>query len=1506
MPSNSQFTINNFSPDFRDALLNRNLLTDTVKNNSLSSWLDGVNKTSDIGDGVGLVKGSEDIETEGVVYRKTNVKFNKINTLDYTNLNIPYNSVDIIFPDSSYGQYSTTKLSSPTNDGPFWRDSDNTIFNLFNSGSKEYYRNNAVSYPDTNITTNTSLVDLNVQKNPETDGVFRRDLMITQNQFRSSNYQRVSLVLLPFETNASLATLNLSPNTYAPTLETYTSNHVPENGPFAGGDIREFNTTKNMYLDVDKQTRTVIDTTAVQTQHTSYIDYNNAFLGGAKATQLVNVIGSALTGGGVGFDPNSGNPVPDFDVRSSLAGRALTSTGILDDTRLGQISSKYLAAAIGNNIAFNLQEETIGRVNTNPLSLAMGGDLFVPNNKITVKDSDLGGAIDILERMTGAKLPVSQLPDSADIFSYNTKGYIGASNIDRANSMISNTGRGTVNSLFANIKSNINVGFLGNRQGYAPKFNSGDDEISDYKLYALDDGDGKIKDILINTSVNSPVPQSSYNLEGMVSTSGFKEGPTTINNHHVETSVDSKGFKDSGYSKFIWSDDKYNKLAAESDTALNGNDFKEKKSILFKTQELFNSGKMRTLVNGKGVQANIGIGEFDETSNTREIGGQRYMSKGSGVLKNGGKNLGKDINPDEVFVRAWSPVDKYDQYKDLQKHSALSPDGRVDNVEVLDSVLGLNGLVKIAPHKKNNIKKFMFSIENLAWDGETNKLLDCEKGPGDSLTGSKGRIMWFPPYDMVINESTSANWERTNFIGRGEPIYTYNNSERTGTLGWKIVVDHPNYLNFMKDRSDSEISAFFAGALDIEAIRNLLLNDDERAAYDVSQNNKQMEGLLTNKEIGTDFAVFFPNNNTNVQYIIDSGYENGVNGKGVIIDKDNPEDMLLDGVLTGTTCSSDVCDTPITYPDNTNFGYNLPSILLGDKEYLPETIKAPFINAGTKVPAFAGPTFLSDLDKYMNEGDCKYCKVSVIGYASIHGTTAGNTTLAKNRANNIKEYLIKNANIPANRIKASDAPGINSGCVPENSVDSAGCKGQREVSVDIVYDPSLEIADTGRVTLFDPNEPVPRQVIPLSRFYTECDYFEAIGAEDESFIGRDIKDKIKNFHPAFHAITPEGFNSRLTFLQQCMRQGPTTNENTPDNLAFGRPPVCILRIGDFYHTKIIIESLTIDYEPLVWDLNPEGVGVQPMIANVNIGFAFIGGSSLKGPINRLQNGISFNYFANTELYDPRAERIRPIEKPKKDGPTGEVISGRFPASKNLMEEYDKKPGVPNKSDVVVDQEEVAKVEAEVKTVPTPEEVKETSDEFTLEKNISIGTLEYFSIGDGPSSGKQIYVDVCFIRDEDNKVIPPTKEYVITFILIREKNGGNEFDSTDSLKTICYSDLKPISPPRETEMGKIMLTPEGLRPLNTDLDPDSVSVLEPLPNGCGLIQLKYFKNLTFNGKVAFQNMTAQIEGLIACNNDITRTPVFNNNIDYGYRLKVIIEGNGEKVSKTQTKPLVFTG
>jgi hypothetical protein len=117
-------------------------------------------------------------------------------------------------------------------------------------------------------------------------------------------------------------------------------------------------------------------------------------------------------------------------------------------------------------------------------------------------------------------------------------------------------------------------------------------------------------------------------------------------------------------------------------------------------------------------------------------------------------------------------------------------------------------------------------------------------------------------------------------------------------------------------------------------------------------------------------------------------------------------------------------------------------------------------------------------------------------------------------------------------------------------------------------------------------------------------------------------------------------------LHQCTRQGSTVENNsasdisTAYNLAFGRPPVCVLRIGDFYYTKIIIDSLSIQYETPQWDLNPEGIGVMPMFAKINIGFKFLGGSDLGGPIARLQNAVSFNYYANTSVYDDRAEMVQ--------------------------------------------------------------------------------------------------------------------------------------------------------------------------------------------------------------------------------------------------------------------------
>jgi hypothetical protein len=173
----------------------------------------------------------------------------------------------------------------------------------------------------------------------------------------------------------------------------------------------------------------------------------------------------------------------------------------------------------------------------------------------------------------------------------------------------------------------------------------------------------------------------------------------------------------------------------------------------------------------------------------------------------------------------------------------------------------------------------------------------------------------------------------------------------------------------------------------------------------------------------------------------------------------------------------------------------------------------------------------------------------------------------------------------------------------------------------------------------------------LRFLFSECDYFEVI-KESDPMIYDSIKQKIKYFNPAFHSTTPEGLNARLTFLNQCMRAGQTIPVIGPDgrpkyndalNTSFGAPPILILRMGDFYHSKIVPNGLTIAYDPITFDLNPEGIGVQPMIAKVTLNFNFIGGHGLKEPVEELQNALSFNYYANTEIYDERATATESTE-----------------------------------------------------------------------------------------------------------------------------------------------------------------------------------------------------------------------------------------------------------------------
>ena len=44
-----------------------------------------------------------------------------------------------------------------------------------------------------------------------------------------------------------------------------------------------------------------------------------------------------------------------------------------------------------------------------------------------------------------------------------------------------------------------------------------------------------------------------------------------------------------------------------------------------------------------------------------------------------------------------------------------------------------------------------------------------------------------------------------------------------------------------------------------------------------------------------------------------------------------------------------------------------------------------------------------------------------------------------------------------------------------------------------------------------------------------------------------------------------------------------------------------------------------------------------MFARISMNFVFLGGSDLEAPISRLQNALTFNYYANQSIYDKRAD-----------------------------------------------------------------------------------------------------------------------------------------------------------------------------------------------------------------------------------------------------------------------------
>lgn len=589
------------------------------------------------------------------------------------------------------------------------------------------------------------------------------------------------------------------------------------------------------------------------------------------------------------------------------------------------------------------------------------------------------------------------------------------------------------------------------------------------------------------------------------------------------------------------------------------------KTLLYKTQQLVNNSENEVFINQTKKFFK------DKKQN-------RLISRGNAISE----SLLIDAESNGNYCRVWTVNDRYSYLRAIRntglftsttgQTAFLSSTFSATEDKTTKSVLLDSGIPKYHPTKLDSTttrKKFMFSIENLAWADNLADLPISEIGPGDVLSGNKGRIMWFPPYGLTFDENSNANWTATDFIGRSEPVYTYNNTTRSASISFKILVDHPRVINGYRGKSNNLIERFMAGCVTPE---DFLRSLDST----VSQSTKE--------EILKKLKEKKPQKSTNLEKKLENGTINYA------------------------------CPTGKTNCEAGEKTYNLTDY----------------------------DNILSEIEKFLEEqltSSDSEIKITIDGYSSEDENVKTDLLtpdiineakkIAQERANQIKSKLTseigtKNIKYVTNAVVENAQKVEVTWETDTDNSKSAQPKEEEKENAAGTYDPE-------EVKAID------------SLLIDESAYFDFIDGNYPNYF-KTISEKIKYFQPAFHSITPEGLNTRLTFLNQCMRQGPSIYDKgtdiQPQNLSFGRPPICILRIGDFFHTKIKINSLSITYDGPQFDLNPEGIGVQPMIASVQLSIDLIGGHSLEGPINRLQNAVSFNYYANTEIYEPRADYIQ--------------------------------------------------------------------------------------------------------------------------------------------------------------------------------------------------------------------------------------------------------------------------
>ena len=1045
------------------------------------------------------------------------------------------------------------------------------------------------------------------------------------------------------------------------------------------------------------------------------------------------------------------------------------------DTDLGNYGSERLEFLLNERVAQSTLNETSNRINTDALSLIQGNELIQSNYDITVPSNLIAKGAELLGRLTGIELPVSTIPNGAIGWQeYNTAKANSGKLKDKVNNVLSKLGVVTQTNLTTEKRTDELLKRTGNGQKNA---------------------------LFRHLKLNEYTPNySSPRLFGLLGDRG-SNGRYYIGNEEDT----NRGY---GVTRVFKSEDFDNKGEGKATTPTE-NFVWGGEEVEFPDQTILE-------------KTNYLTEQFSETdvfiNQTKKFFKDKLTDK---ILSRG--NAIKDNSGD--YARVWlkstdgtqrDQLEKGYSYNNAIRKSGLftkdesKPGFSVDSGKASLSVLQSNGTVKSYPYLEESFttyKKYMLSLENLAWSDNLADLPMQEIGPGDLLSGRKGRIMWFAPYDLSFDETTTANWNETEFLGRGEPIYTYNNTRRSGTFKFKILVDHPRIVNEYRGRQDAELEKFFAGVTSPSELLSIIQSNTQLNTGTKKELEKKLNSIVrqskTDLSTKTEkFSVYFEDGKSN--FNID--YEKELN---------STYDELIE-----STSATDCGLCKIFYEESNIIG------------------------------------------------------IETKGYVSKSGKDGGDTTISNLRSQGVALSITeKFGNKRIDSVKEINGGTTTSAASKSSNPNSGLAARDRRVDVIVTYRPKGD--DSNSADKQEQLNQLLQEDLELTNgmFINETTYFDMI-ADDYPNYFDNISSKLTYFQPGFHSNTPEGLNTRLTFLQQCMRQGPSIYDKAgkgvkPDNLAFGRPPVCILRIGDFIHTKVIIKSLTINYAGGAtpqWDLNPEGIGVQPMMADVNMSIEIIGGQSLQGPINRLQNAMSYNFYANTEMYDPRADSIR------LNGEGGEIVDG-IKLSEIRGEKLSTSLTKELKTELPIDQEATRlkseEVEQEALKLLGEIEINDDSDDY-------YGYNYYInSLSDGTATKPSELVD----GSGENKMV-----IKITNLLKNKELVNEEIDETTKRYEL-YNLLK-----EDFESGTNVMNELATQICETLSDIDSTPTNKK-------IKLKRLNNRLANQQEKFEDLRKGYELKVKIEVNFTREESIRKTVEYSYKFSDVDCTNPADNNKT---------